>query len=52
MFSPADELACEKAIGISPNYETNLGSLQKLGSDEDPTVFTLNLFISVMVAKQ
>ena len=52
MFSPADALTCEKAFGIRPNYETNLGSLQKLGSDEDPTVFTLNLFISVMVAKQ
>ena len=38
----ADALTCEKAIEIGRNYETNLSSLRKLASDEDPTVNTLN----------
>ena len=38
----ADALTCEKAIEIGQNYETNLSSLRKLASDEDPTVNTLN----------
>ena len=33
---------CEKAIEVGRNYETNLSSLKKLASDEDPTVNTLN----------
>ena len=38
----ADALTCEKAIEIGRNYETNLSSLKKLASDEDPTVKTLS----------
>ena len=38
----ADALTCEKAIKIGRNYETNLSSLKKLASDEDPTVNTLS----------
>ena len=38
----ADALTCEKAIEIGRNYETNLSSLKKLASDEDPTVNTLS----------
>ena len=38
----ADALTCEKAIEIGRNYETNLRSLRKFASDEDPTVNTLN----------
>ena len=38
----ADALTCEKAIEVGRNYETNLSSLKKLASDEDPTVNTLN----------
>ena len=38
----ADVLTCEKAIEIGRNYETNLSSLKKLASDEDPTVNTLS----------
>ena len=37
-----DELTCEKAIEIGRNCETNLSSLKKLASDEDPTVNALN----------
>ena len=36
----ADVLTCEKAIEVGRNYETNLSSLKKLASDEDPTVNT------------
>ena len=38
----ADALTCEKAIDIGRNYETNLSSLKRLASDEDPTVNALN----------
>ena len=38
----ADALTWEKAIEIGQNYETNLSSLKKLASDEDPTVNTLS----------
>ena len=38
----ADALTCEKAIEIGRNYETNLSSLKRLASDEDPTVNSLN----------
>lgn len=38
----ADELTCEKPIEIGRNYKTNLSSLKKLASDEDPTVNALN----------
>ena len=37
----ADALTCEKAIDIGRNYETNLSSLKRLASDEDPTVNAL-----------
>ena len=35
-------LICKNAIENGRNYETNLSSLKKLASDEDPTVNTLN----------
>ena len=35
-----DALTSEKAIEIGRNHETNLSSLKKLASDEDPTVNT------------
>ena len=38
----ADVLTCEKTIETGRNYETNLSSLEKLASDEDPTVNTLS----------
>ena len=37
-----DTLTSEKAIKISRNYETNLSSLKKFTSHEDPTVNTLS----------
>ena len=38
----ANALTCEKAIEIGRNHETNLNSLKKLASEEDPTVNVLN----------
>ena len=38
----AHVLTCEKTIETGRKYETNLSSLNKLASDEDPAVNTLS----------